>query len=105
MSVVIWVAALLLATATALVVWRMVVGPTALDRIVASDVVVGIVIASVGLYAVSHRTPTGLIVLLAMSLVGFTGAVGVTRLIASASSVRRLFDRRQALGSEDGHDR
>lgn len=105
MTAVIWVAAVLLAVAACLVLRRLVVGPTALDRIVASDVMVAIVIAAVGLYAVVHRTSTGVPVLLVMSLLGFTGAVGVTRLITSASTVQRVFDRRTVLRSETDDDR
>ena len=103
----IWVIGLagaMLAVAAALVLWRMVSGPSSLDRIVASDVMVGIVIAAVGLYSVIARNTTGLPILLGLSLVGFSGAVGVARLIASPSTIRRRFDRRQARQEEDADD-
>lgn len=103
----IWVislAGVLLFVAACLVLWRIVVGPSALDRIVASDVMVGIVIAVVGLYSVMARNTTGLPILLGLSLVGFSGAVGVARLIASPSTIRRRFDRRQARQEEESDD-
>ncbi len=103
----IWVigaACAMLFVAACLVLWRMVAGPSALDRIVASDVMVGIVIAAVGLYSVIAHNSTGLPILLGLSLVGFSGAVGVARLIASPSTIRRRFDRRQARQEEDTDD-
>lgn len=104
MTVVIAVAVGMLVVAAALVLWRMVAGPTPLDRIIAADVMVGIVIASVGITAVVSGNGTGLPILLGLSLIGFTGAVGVARLIASPSTVRKVFDRRQALREEDSDD-
>lgn len=103
----IWVigaAGVMLFAAACLVLWRMVAGPSALDRIVASDVLVAIVIAAVGLYSVLAHNSTGLPILLGLSLVGFSGAVGVARLISSPSTIRRRFDRRQARHEEDTDD-
>jgi len=105
MTVIITVAAAMLAVAAALTLWRIVAGPTPLDRIIAADVLVGVVIASVGITAALSGTATGLPILLGLSLIGFTGAVGVARLIASPTAVRRVFDRRQALREEDSVDR
>jgi multicomponent Na+:H+ antiporter subunit F len=104
MTIVLAVAVALLATAAALTLWRMVTGPTSMDRIIASDVMVAIVIASVCVYSAFAGNATGLPILLGLSLIGFTGAVGVARLIASSEGVRRLFDRRQAMRSEDSDD-
>jgi multicomponent Na+:H+ antiporter subunit F len=101
MNVVIGISLGLLVVAACLVLWRMVVGPTPLDRIISSDVMVAIVIAGVGLYPVLARNDTGLPILLGLCLVGFTGAVGVARLLASPTTVRRLFDRRQAMRTDD----
>lgn len=101
MTVILGLAAVLLVTAAALALWRMVAGPTPLDRIISSDVVVAVVIAVVGLYSVVAGNSTGLPILLVLSLVGFTGAVGVARLIASAEGVRKLFDRRQAMRKDE----
>lgn len=103
----IWVigaAGAMLLVAACLVLWRMATGPSPLDRIVASDVMVGIVIASVGLYSVIAHNSTGLPILLGLSLVGFSGAVGVARLISSPSTIRRRFDRRQARQEEETDD-
>lgn len=94
-------AAVMLGAAVLLTLWRLVAGPTPLDRIIASDVLVAIAIAAVALYSVIAGNSTGLPILLGLSLVGFTGAVGVARLISSSEGVRRLFDRRQAMKDDD----
>lgn len=104
MTWIIGIAGAMLFVAGCLVLWRMATGPTSLDRIVASDVMVGIVIASVGLYSVIAHNSTGLPILLGLSLVGFSGAVGVARLIASPSTIQRRFDRRQARQEEESND-
>lgn len=104
MIVLLVVTGAMLAAAVCLSLWRMVVGPTPLDRIISSDVIVAIVIAAVGLYSVATDNSTGLPILLGLSLIGFTGAVGVARLISSSAGVQRLFDRRRAMDSEDGDD-
>jgi len=94
-------AATMLSVAAILTLWRLVSGPTPLDRIIASDVIVAIAIAAVGVYSVIAGNATGLPIVLALSLVGFTGAVGVARLISSSEGVRRLFDRRRAMKDDD----
>jgi multicomponent Na+:H+ antiporter subunit F len=103
----IWILAVagsILAVAAGLTLWRMVAGPSHLDRIVAADVMVAIVIAAIGLIAVWGRSSTGLPIVLGLSLMGFTGAVGVARLLSSPGTVRRLFDRRKAMREEDPDD-
>ena len=101
MIVIIGIAALLLFAAAVLTLWRMVQGPTGLDRIIAADVIVAVVIAAVALYSVLARNATGLPILLGLSLVGFTGAVGVARLITSSAGVRKLVRRRKAMRDND----
>ena len=49
MIVIIGIAALLLFASAVLTLWRMVQGPTGLDRIIASDVMVAIAIAAAAL--------------------------------------------------------
>lgn len=103
----IWILGLagaVLAVAAGLTLWRIVAGPSHLDRIISADVMVSIVIATIGLIAVWGRSSTGLPILLGLSLMGFTGAVGVARLLSSSSTVQRLFDRRRAMREEDPDD-
>ncbi len=104
MTWVIGAAGVMLFAAACLVLWRMVTGPSSLDRIVASDVMVAIVIAAVGLYSVISHNSTGLPILLGQSQVVFSGSVGVARLIASPSTIRRRFRERKARQEEDSDD-
>lgn len=83
-------AMVMLGAAGLLALRRMAAGPTSLDRSIAADVMVAIVIAGVGLYTIHYRNDVGLPVLLVLSLLGFTSAVGMARLISNRSDQIRL---------------
>lgn len=74
--------AAVLVTAAALVLVRIVRGPTVLDRAVGTDVLVSIVICALGLEAATTRHSTTLPILVSLSLVGFAGSVAVARFVA-----------------------
>ncbi|SEE77820.1 monovalent cation/H+ antiporter complex subunit F [Jiangella alba] len=82
MTVVIWVCAAMLSVAAFLVLTRMAVGPTMLNRVVAMDVLIAIVVAGLGLEAALNRHATTLPILVVLSLVGFVGSVSVARFAA-----------------------
>lgn len=84
-------AVVLLALAALLALYRLAVGPTGLDRGVASDVIIAVLIAGICAHAMATRTSVGLIVIMVLSLVGFTSAVGLARLITGASARERRF--------------
>ncbi len=71
-----------LALAGVLVVIRIVRGPTVLDRVVALDVLVSIMVCAVGLEAAVGRHSTTLPILIALSMLGFVGSVAVARFVA-----------------------
>lgn len=81
MSIVYLVASGMLMVAVLLAVWRLVKGPTNVDRILASDVTVVIVVGGVALTIASTRSTAALPILLALSLIGFVGAVSVARFL------------------------
>lgn len=84
-------ATVVLAVAAFLVLVRMAKGPSSLDRSVAADVMIAILIAATGLFAITSRQDTMLPVLVVLSLLGFTAAVGMSRLISNRSAqVREL---------------
>jgi multicomponent Na+:H+ antiporter subunit F len=88
--------AVMLTAAVVLVLRRVEIGPSILDRVVALDVVVSTFLAAVGLY-VAWAGRTDLVpVLIALSLVGFIGAVSVARLAAAESE-----DERRILNAEE----
>lgn len=82
MTVVMWVAGAMLAVAAALTLVRVVRGPGMLDRVVALDVLVAILICAMGIEAALNRHTTTLPIIIALSLVGFVGSVSVARFAA-----------------------
>lgn len=61
---------------------RITLGPSVLDRVVASDVLVSIVVCALGAYAALTDAWTTLPLLISLSLVGFMGSVAVARFVA-----------------------
>ena len=75
------VAGAALAVAALLVLVRFVRGPTMLDRVIATDVLVAVIVCAVGVEAAVFRHTTTLPVLLTVSLFAFVSAVSVARFI------------------------
>jgi multicomponent Na+:H+ antiporter subunit F len=69
----------LLAAATVLVLARLVRGPSTLDRIVAVDVLLAIVVCAIAAEAAFTRDATSLPILVGLSILGFIGSVSVGR--------------------------
>jgi multicomponent Na+:H+ antiporter subunit F len=69
----------LLFAAAALVLVRIVRGPTTLDRIVAVDVLLAVVVCAVAAEAAYTRDATSLPILVVLSILGFIGSVSVAR--------------------------
>lgn len=88
-TVLVVVGALLLVAAAALTVLRISRGPSSLDRVVAADVLVAIVIAGLALEAVVGDHATTLPVMLVLSLLGFTASVSIARLVADRDKALR----------------
>lgn len=74
--------ALLLVAAAFIAVQRIAVGPSQLDRSIGSDLMVAIVIGSVGIWATYRDQDTEIIMLLVLSMIGFTGAVSIARMVS-----------------------
>ncbi len=72
-----WIAGTMLSVAAGLVLVRIARGPTMLDRVVAMDVLVALLVCAIGLEAAVDRHTTTLPILIAIALVGFVGAVSV----------------------------
>jgi multicomponent Na+:H+ antiporter subunit F len=69
----------LLAAATVLVLTRLVRGPSTLDRIVAVDVLLAIVVCAIAAEAAYTRDATSLPLLVGLSILGFIASVSVGR--------------------------
>lgn len=96
MTVVFIACAIMLTAAAVLVLLRVEVGPSILDRVVALDVVVSTFLAGVGLYVAWAGRKDLVPVLIALSLVGFIGAVSVARFAAAESE-----DERRIISAEE----
>jgi multicomponent Na+:H+ antiporter subunit F len=77
----------ILAVAALLLVARMSLGPTMLDRVVALDVLVAVLICGLALEAAIHRHTTTLPILGVLSLLGFVGSVSVARFTQGSDDV------------------
>ena len=76
-TILIWGVGIVLAVSGVLTLARVVTGPTMLDRVVALEVLMGILICSLGVEAAVHRHTTTLPVLVSLSLIGFLGSAVV----------------------------
>lgn len=82
MTTVAIICSVLLAIDGVLCLYRIVRGPTVLDRTVAADVFVAVIVGAVAVHAAVGRYSTTVSVLLALSLVGFLGSVSIARFAA-----------------------
>lgn len=73
------ITAALLFTAVALALVRIVRGPTTLDRIVAVDLLLAVVVCAIAAEAAYTRDATSLPILVVLSILGFIGSVSVAR--------------------------
>lgn len=82
MTFVFFAAMALLISSAALVLYRMTIGPTNLDRIGASDVLITVVIGGIAVATIYTHGEGALPVLLVLSMIGFVGSVSVARFMA-----------------------
>jgi multicomponent Na+:H+ antiporter subunit F len=77
---VIWViAAVVLITAAALTTFRILAGPSTLDRLVALDTLVAVAMCGLGTWAAFSLDSTVVYGITALSLISFVGSVSVAR--------------------------
>lgn len=74
---------------------RIAAGPSQLDRSVGSDLLVAIVIGSVGVWAALSDQDTEITVLLVLSMLGFTGAVSIARMVGERIVYRTKTEEKQ----------
>lgn len=88
MNVLIVIIGVVFVIAAALTLWRIVVGPTILDRAVASDVLLTEVVCVLGAeMVINHHTRT-LPVLLVIAAVGIFGSISIARFVARKDVTR-----------------
>lgn len=80
-TVILTIAAAVLGISAFIALERIATGPSQLDRSIGADLLVAVVIGSVGVWAVATKQDTELGLVLALSMMGFTGAVAVARMV------------------------
>ncbi|MER7167330.1 monovalent cation/H+ antiporter complex subunit F [Micromonospora sp. NPDC000207] len=79
MTVVAVIVTVLLAVAGGLTMFRMLRGPSILDRAVATDVLLAVMVAGIAAEAAYSKDSTALPVLVVLAILGFIGSVSVAR--------------------------
>ena len=102
MTAVLWVAAGILGLAALLVAARVTKGPTMLDRAIAFDVVVAVVIAAIAVDAALRRSGENLPLLLVATMLGFVGSVSIARFSPGSDDVEAEETDRQAREGDAG---
>ena len=82
MTVLVVVIYVVFAIAALLTLWRIIVGPSILDRAVASDVLLTLVMCALGADMVIHHHTRTLSVLLIIAAVGVFGSIAIARFVA-----------------------
>jgi multicomponent Na+:H+ antiporter subunit F len=89
MNILLLVIFIVFAVAALLTLWRIVIGPSILDRAVASDVLLTELVCVLGAeMAINHHTRT-LPVLLIIAAVGVFGSVSIARFVARRDNTDR----------------
>lgn len=89
MTIIAVATAVLLAAGIGLALIRIVRGPSTLDRIVGTDVLLAITLGAIATEAAYTRDATGLPILLGLALLGAIGSVAVGRFVDPAARVPR----------------
>lgn len=88
-GVIIVVGVALLTVAAVLTLVRMARGPSTLDRVVAADVIIAVVIAGLAMEASLNHHRTTLPVMVVLSLLGFAGSLSMARFVADRDQARK----------------
>ncbi|OII69698.1 MULTISPECIES: monovalent cation/H+ antiporter complex subunit F [unclassified Streptomyces] len=88
MTVALHVALGVLVASGLLILVRMLLGPAALDRIVALDVLASVIIAGTTVHMALWRDPTPLPVLVVLALLAFIGSVTAAHLVERREGMR-----------------
>lgn len=80
-NILLGIGVVLLCVAALLTLFRMSRGPSTLDRVIAADVIMAMVIAGLAMEAVINRHTTTLPIMLVVSLIGFAGSLSMARFV------------------------
>jgi len=83
------VGVVVLGVAATLTLVRMARGPSTLDRIVAADVIIAVVIAGLAMEASLNHHATTLPIMVVLSMLGFAGSLSMARFVADRDQARK----------------
>jgi len=86
---VIYIAAVLLSAAFLLCLYRVIIGPTAFDRILALDMMSFVAIAAIVIFSIQSNSLSYLSVILVFAVIGFMGVVAVAKFLSGGDIVDR----------------
>ena len=81
MTVVFWLVYGMLGAGALLALVRLARGPSLLDRVVATDILLVIISAGLAVYAALRQDPTVVPVLVVVSLLAFVGSISIARYV------------------------
>lgn len=87
MTIAILLAGAILGIAAVLVVLRMTLGPTMLDRAISFDVLAAVLLAGIALDVAADRDADAVPILLVLTLLGFVGSVSIARFFPGSDDV------------------
>lgn len=87
MVIILWIAGVLFTLASVLTVVRIVRGPGAANRVVATDVLIATVVGGLVIEAAVNRHAYTIPVILVLALVAFSGTVSMARFVAGRQEV------------------
>ena len=88
-QIILSIAAVVLFVSAMIGVNRIAVGPSQLDRSIAADLIVAVVVAALGLWTVWTDLSTELLILVRLSMLGSTSAGSVARMVSDRMASRR----------------
>ncbi|WP_110181151.1 monovalent cation/H+ antiporter complex subunit F [Nocardioides solisilvae] len=95
MTVVLYVAGGMLLLAAGLLVVRITAGPTILDRSMALDVMMSVMVCGMSLWAAHQDSDAALPAILALAAIGFVGSVAVARYANGSDDVEAENDQQE----------
>ncbi|BAK36649.1 putative Na(+)/H(+) antiporter subunit F [Microlunatus phosphovorus NM-1] len=100
-SVIIMIGVAFLAAAMALTLVRMTRGPSTLDRVIAADVVVAVVIAALAMEAALNHHTTTIPIMVVLSLLGFAGSLSMAKFAADRDRTGKWRDAAASASASD----
>lgn len=88
-TVLLGIGVVMLFAAALLTLFRMSRGPSTLDRVIAADVIMSMVIAGLAMEAVINKHTTTLPIMLAVSLIGFAGSLSMARFVGDRDKAKK----------------